>query len=41
MACREEMDKLLTLADDRMYENKRLLYDTEYRDMARNELLTT
>lgn len=38
---REEMDKLLTLADNKMYENKRMLYDTEYRDMARNELLTT
>lgn len=33
---RESMDKLLTLADNRMYENKRMLYATEYKDLARN-----
>lgn len=32
---KERMDKLLTLADDKMYENKRQLYATEYREMAR------
>ncbi|MDE6387954.1 MAG: sensor domain-containing diguanylate cyclase [Lachnospiraceae bacterium] len=32
---KEQMDKLLTLADDRMYENKRKLYATEYKEMAR------
>lgn len=32
---RESVDKLLTLADNRMYENKRMLYATEYRDLVR------
>ena len=31
----EEMDKLLTLADNKMYEDKRMLYATEYKNMAR------
>ena len=31
----ESMDKLLTLADDRMYEDKRMLYRTEFKDIAR------
>lgn len=32
---KEQMDKLLTLADDKMYENKRQLYATEYKEMMR------
>lgn len=32
---KEQMDKLLTLADDKMYENKRQLYATEYKEMKR------
>ena len=32
----ESIDRLLTLADDRMYEDKRVLYATEFREMARD-----
>lgn len=32
----EGMDKLLALADNLMYEDKRMLYATEYKDMARD-----
>lgn len=32
---REDLDRLLTLADDRMYENKRKLYETKYKEMMR------
>lgn len=32
---KEKIDKLLTLADNRMYEDKRKLYATEYREIAR------
>lgn len=32
---RESIDKMLTVADNRMYENKRMLYATEYKDLAR------
>ncbi len=33
--CREDMDTLLKLADHKMYENKRMLYATEFKEMAR------
>ena len=32
----ESVDRLLTMADDRMYENKRVLYATEFKAMARS-----
>ena len=34
----ESMNKLLTIADDRMYENKRMLYRTEeFKDIVRKQ----
>lgn len=32
---REQIDKLLTLADDKMYEDKRTLYATKFKELAR------
>lgn len=33
---REQIDKLLTLADNKMYENKRMLYATKFKELARD-----
>ena len=33
---REQIDKLLTQADDKMYEDKRMLYATKFKELARD-----
>lgn len=33
---REQIDKLLTLADNKMYEDKRMLYATKFKELARD-----